>query len=204
MAVRILRAADRAAAAWKNGGGVTREVAAGPEGAPLDGFDWRISLAEVAAGGPFSVFPGIDRVITVVDGGGMELTVDGAVHPVPERYRPFAFSGDAATDCLLLEGPITDFNVMTRRGRIRAGVRVVRAAGDLQPDGREPEVLPPAPGRTVLLLVLEGRARFGSTVLGRHDALLSAGTEGAGDAYLRWEGEGGVSALVTLDDITGL
>jgi hypothetical protein len=189
----VLRAADRAAAAWKNGGGVTREVAAGPAGAPLDRFDWRISLAEVAAGGPFSAFPGIDRVITVVDGGGMRLTVDGAEHPVPDRYRPFAFSGDAATDCVLLDGPITDFNVMTRRGRTAAGVEIVRTL----------PAVPLAPGRTVLLLVLEGRLRLGGTVLDRHDAALWDGTNGAGDAYPEWRQGGGVAVLVTLDDITG-
>lgn len=36
-------------------------LAAAPPGAGLDGFDWRISCARVASGGPFSVFPGVDR-----------------------------------------------------------------------------------------------------------------------------------------------
>lgn len=74
MTVRILRAAGRAAAPWKNGGGVTREIAAGPEGAGMDTFAWRVSLADVGADGPFSVFPEVTRVLTVVDGAGMELT----------------------------------------------------------------------------------------------------------------------------------
>lgn len=193
MTARILRAADRAAGPWKNGGGVTREVAAGPDGAGPAGFDWRISLAEVAAGGPFSAFPGVDRVITVVDGAGMELTVDGVPHPVPDRYRPFAFSGDAATDCRLLDGPITDFNVMTRRGAVRAAVEIVRT----------PPVLRSGPGRSVLLLVLEGRARFGDAVLGRHDALLLDGTGTPGTASVEWNDAAALAVLVELDDITG-
>lgn len=73
--VRILRAAGRAAAVWKNGGGVTREIAVFPEGAGMDDFVWRASLAEVAADGPFSAFPGIDRTITLAEGAGMDLTV---------------------------------------------------------------------------------------------------------------------------------
>ena len=89
--VAVLRAAEREAAPWKNGGGVTREVAAHPADSGLDGFHWRVSLADVAQGGPFSVFPGVDRVITVVRGAGMVLTVDGVEHRVDRRYRPFAF-----------------------------------------------------------------------------------------------------------------
>jgi len=178
VAVRILRAADRTAAPWKNGGGVTREVASWPEDAGL---------------GPFSAFPGIDRVITVVDGGGMELTVDGVTHPVPERLRPFAFSGDAETHCRLPHGAITDLNVMTRRGRVSGGVEIVRT----------PLTLPAVAGRTVLLLVLEGRMRLGDTLLDRHDAAVTRGTDSAQETSVVCEDGTGVAALVTLDDITG-
>ena len=52
----LLSAARRAAVPWKNGGGVTREVAAHPAGASLEDFDWRVSTAEVRAAGPFSGF----------------------------------------------------------------------------------------------------------------------------------------------------
>ncbi|NEE21462.1 HutD family protein, partial [Streptomyces sp. SID7499] len=45
MTVRILRAADRAPVPWKNGGGIVREIATGPEDAGTDAFDWRVSLA---------------------------------------------------------------------------------------------------------------------------------------------------------------
>ncbi|MFC1416832.1 HutD/Ves family protein [Streptacidiphilus cavernicola] len=193
MPVSVLRSADRVPAVWKNGGGVTREIASWPRDAGLDGFDWRISLAEVAAGGPFSAFPGVDRVITVVDGAGMELTVDGVPRLLPERHRPFAFPGDADTDCRLLDGPVTDFNVMTRRDRVRATVRIVGAAP-------LPAV---AAGRAVVLVVLQGRMRFGDILLGRHDAVLTRGTGVTGPASVVCEDGAGVAALVTLDDITG-
>ena len=149
--VRVLRAGERSASPWKNGGGVTREVAAFPEGADLGEFHWRVSLADVARGGPFSAFPGIDRVITVVRGGGMVLTVDGTDHVVDEPYRPFAFSGDADTDCRLLEGALVDFNVMTRRGTVTARVDIVRGTTELT-------------GPTVLAILFEG-----SAVLRPHD-----------------------------------
>ncbi|MEY9839956.1 HutD family protein [Streptacidiphilus sp. EB103A] len=147
--VTVLRAAEREASPWKNGGGVTREVAAHPEGSGVGGFHWRVSLADVAQGGPFSVFPGVDRVITVVRGAGMVLTVDGVEHRIDERYRPFAFPGDAGTDCRLLEGPLLDFNVMTRRDRTSARVEIVAGPGRTALSGPD-----------TLAVVLDGTARL--------------------------------------------
>ena len=77
MTAEILRAAERLSAPWKNGGGVTREIAVFPHGADLARFDWRMSLATVAAGGPFSTFPGIDRLMLVLDGR-LDLEIAGA------------------------------------------------------------------------------------------------------------------------------
>lgn len=131
MAVRILLAHDRQATAWKNGGGITREVAAHPPGAALEDFEWRVSFAEVAGGGPFSVFPGVDRIIALVAGQGMELRVDGQAVPVAEPYAPYAFSGDADVDCTLVDGPIVDFNVMARRGAISAAVEICRGSKEI-------------------------------------------------------------------------
>ena len=185
---RVLRAAERTATAWKNGGGVTREVAAFPEGSDLGGFHWRVSLADVASGGPFSVFPGVDRVITVVRGAGMLLTVDGAERLMDTPYRPFAFPGDAETDCRLLEGPLVDFNVMTRRDRVDARVDIVDAAAEL----------PGGAGCTVLALVLEGGARLrgDGTRLGPLDAVLLADAD---PAVLDVDGR---AAVVTFRQLT--
>lgn len=160
--IQVLRATERPATAWLNGGGVTREVAGFPAGAGLDGFDWRVSLADVASAGPFSPFPGIDRVITLVEGAGMALTVDGTEQLVDAPFRPFAFPGDATTGCRLLGGPVVDFNVMTRRGRVEAAVDLVSAPGPVE--------APPA--ATVLLVCLSGSASLDGTELARFDAAL--------------------------------
>ncbi|MFF1869114.1 HutD family protein [Kitasatospora herbaricolor] len=186
MAVRVLRAAGRPATAWLNGGGVTREVAGAPEGSGLADFDWRVSLADVGQGGPFSVFPGVDRVITLVDGAGMALTVAGTEHVLAQPYRPFAFPGDADTGCRLLGGPVVDFNVMTRRGRATAEVAVADR-------GRESAVEVP-PGAAVLLVCLDGDAELDAAGLrlGRFDAVL---LDSPGRDLLRVDG---VAAVVTL------
>lgn len=115
--MRILRAIDRTPMPWKNGGGVTREVAIWPPTAALDAFDWRISIADVAQGGPFSTFPDVDRVLTVIEGSGLELVVEGlAAVKLDAAAAPFAFPGDAACAARLHLGPIRDLNLMVRRG----------------------------------------------------------------------------------------
>ncbi|MFD3874104.1 HutD family protein [Streptomyces sp. NPDC058623] len=143
---RLLRAADRAAAPWKNGGGVTREIAAWPEHAGTDDFAWRVSLAEVDADGPFSVFPGVDRTLTLAEGAGMDLTVAGERRLVDERWAPRHFPGDRPTHCRLLDGPVVNFNVMYRRDRTEARTTVVRGAFGLTV----------APDETVLVVALDG------------------------------------------------
>ncbi|MFE2375461.1 HutD family protein [Streptomyces sp. NPDC059398] len=175
--LRVLRAHNRAQAPWKNGGGITREVAAGPAGAGLDDFSWRVSLAEVGQGGPFSSFAGVDRVIALVEGAGMELTVDGFPHPVAAPFRPFAFPGDATTTCRLIGGPLVDFNVMTRRTEATAQVHF--ACADFAP---EDFALSPRQGELILVIALLGTVTFDEpgVTLGRFDAaLLSGGGAGA-------------------------
>ncbi|MGW0392639.1 HutD/Ves family protein [Streptomyces sp. NPDC003042] len=146
--IRILRATDRTAAPWKNGGGVTREIAAWPEQAGAADFAWRVSLAEVAADGPFSVFPGVERTLVLAEGAGMDLTVAGVDRLVDERYAPRHFPGDRPTDCRLLGGPVVNFNVMYRRGHTEARTAVVR--GEL--------ALTVLPGETLLVVALDGPA----------------------------------------------
>jgi len=115
--MRILRAAAYRVMPWKNGGGTTTEIAVSPDGAGLDDFDWRVSMARVETSGPFSSFAGIDRTLSVLEGDGVVLDIAGQT---PARLTaasaPLAFPGDVPTGATLIGGPITDLNVMTRRG----------------------------------------------------------------------------------------
>ncbi|RWL49251.1 MAG: HutD family protein [Mesorhizobium sp.] len=121
--MRILRAAGYRVMPWKNGGGTTTEIAVSPDGAGLDDFDWRLSMARVEASGPFSSFAGIDRTLSVLEGEGIILDIAGQP---PARLTPasapLAFPGDVPTSAALIGGPITDLNVMTRRGRMAHGI----------------------------------------------------------------------------------
>jgi environmental stress-induced protein Ves len=118
--MRVLRVSDHRVMPWKNGGGSTTEIAVFPDGAGLDAFDWRVSKATVSTDGPFSTFPDIDRTLAVLSGSGIVLDVDDGREPVrlTAADEPLAFPGDVATYGTLIDGPIVDLNVMSRRGRV--------------------------------------------------------------------------------------
>ncbi|MEP6940558.1 MAG: HutD family protein [Rudaea sp.] len=121
MRVRHLREADYVRQPWKNGGGWTTQLAASP--AAGSDFDWRVSIAEIADSGPFSTFPGCDRHIALLDGAGMRLEFDSAQPALLEQRLQFVrFAGEWKAYASLLDGPVRDFNVISRRERVRAEV----------------------------------------------------------------------------------
>src|SRR6476661_8877794 len=124
MTWNLIRLSDAPATPWRNGGGLTRELAAWPEGPD---WTWRISVADVAADGPFSHFPGVQRFFAVLDGNGVRLTADGRPHEVTATSAPLAFDGAATVDCQLLAGPTQDLNLMVQRSR--ASGAMTRLAG---------------------------------------------------------------------------
>ena len=147
---------------WKNGRGETVEIAVFPPGATVDTFDWRISMATVSEDGPFSVFPGIDRTLSILEGQGMELLLEGRA-PVllTQNSAPHPFPADAATNATLVDGTITDLNVMTRRGRFSHSVETIKAPAKME-------------ANTGLALVLchHGEIRVGNETLAALDCLI--------------------------------
>ena len=113
---------------WKNGGGVTREIAQG--GAPGQPFDWRVSVADVDQPGPFSTFERIDRVLVMTRGEQMVLKDGDDVHELA-CWQPFAFAGEAPITAQLPCGPTRDFNLMVRRAFGRGKVHVHQRAEPL-------------------------------------------------------------------------
>lgn len=103
---------------WRNGAGETREICCFPP-ATRD-FYWRASIATIASNGEFSSFPGVDRVITLLEGGEVTLDAGQAFCHTLKHHQPYHFSGDQPVKALLSEGRMSmDFNIMT-------GVTVVR------------------------------------------------------------------------------
>lgn len=111
--LRLLRRAGYRAMPWKNGGGITHEIARMPEGG--DGFDWRLSMARIERAGPFSDFTGYRRTMLLLQGEGFVLRSPG----LPDRvFRPGSgaqdFDGALPIQCDLPGGACTDLNLMVR------------------------------------------------------------------------------------------
>jgi environmental stress-induced protein Ves len=146
--MRILRAADHKKMPWKNGGGVTTEIAVFPADAGLEDFLWRVSTARVEQNGPFSIFPGVDRSLSLLEGDGITLKVQGRIpFGMTRRYEPLTFPADVPTEATLFSGPITDLNVMTRRGVFESDVQLVRVSGKLSLDAADEVTLLIADGK---------------------------------------------------------
>lgn len=127
MSLRLLTASDFKRVPWANGRGTTLELVRREDAAGA--LLYRLSVADVVEPGPFSPLPGIDRVITLIDGAGFDLDFGGVQPGVTLRlFEPVAFSGDWTTSASAVHGPSKDFNVMTARGKVAAVVEAVTAA----------------------------------------------------------------------------
>src|SRR5579872_5463470 len=148
--MKLLREADYSTVPWKNGGGWTKEILKVP--AEANSFDWRLSLATIENGGPFSSFIGYDRTLILVRGAGVELDFGGdgkAVLRAPGQLA--AFDGAWQTHCTLIDGPSSDLNLMVARKRVEAQTRLLRLTA--------PEIIHTAGWEETLVCCIQGAAQ---------------------------------------------
>ena len=126
--MRIQRFSEHRAMPWANGLGTSYEVASDRN---IDGvWTWRVAIAPVVLDGPFSVMPGVDRELVVIEGNGMVLEVDGeSVECLSGQVA--RFTGDSATFARLVDGPVVDLGLMTVRGVVTGSMVVVADVGDV-------------------------------------------------------------------------
>ncbi|WP_423185157.1 HutD family protein [Arthrobacter sp. NyZ413] len=128
--MNIVRYADIAETRWINGGGTVKVIASG--GIGRDGtvtlgtgkrWDWRLSIADVGQPGDFSPLPGVGRILTVVDGGPLHLTINGRSQ-LASPFQPLAFDGSMPTRAALPKGPVKNLNLMCRQGHAGGSVSI--------------------------------------------------------------------------------
>ena len=207
---RFLPRAQHEVQRWANGLGVTREIAAdrsttgastvsASASAPTTAatavsvseapFRWRISIADLSPpGGPFSIIPSVDRVLTLLEGKasigplGFNPLTSLRIH---EPHGPFP--GDEPTDSHV---PIdsVDLNVMWCRHTMSAEVRVLTSAQS--PLAAEQDYmyqqssLAAAPGGTSFIVALEDNVTVWCGDDGVHGAEGGDGRESMALDYL--------------------
>jgi environmental stress-induced protein Ves len=196
--LKILRRSDYKAIPWKNGRGIAHQIAASPAGAGYDNFDWQVSRPEIAADGPFSSFPGLDRQFMLVTGNGLTLKIRSSTdglsfdRPIDAPLEPFAFRGEWDVECVLRDGPVQVFNVMSRRGRAGARLEIVETSV-------AQSVAKPA-GETLLVYVARGPVeawgRWGNATLAADDSIL-VDEDGAAEIAIA-PAEGGAARLALV------
>ena len=158
--MQIIRQHDLVETPWKNGGGITRNIAQeGDTSGPL----WRLSMADVDRNGEFSSFPGMTRILTVIKGDNMMLhRPNGAMLA---RYAvPMTFDGSTPITATLGQGPIRNFNLMFDTAQCVGKARVVREPG-VTDFGRADQ--------TGVLHVIAGHAQVEGAVLDMGDTVIS-------------------------------
>ena len=109
---------------WKNGRGETLELFKISDTQNPDQFLFRLSMATIDSSGPFSLFPGIDRQLVLINGETLNLKRENDEKCQLKKYDCISFTGEEKIHSLVTV-PCQDFNVMTKRGWKKANVKVL-------------------------------------------------------------------------------
>ncbi|MGE0579153.1 HutD/Ves family protein [Reyranella sp.] len=121
--MRRLSPRDYRRTPWKNGGGITTDIA-------HDGEVWRFSRTPITTPAPFSDYAGFDRIQVLVSGRGLVLeTPDGEID-VRTPFRPVRFAGELAIVSRLEAGPVEVLNLLGDRSRVALDLAVLTASED--------------------------------------------------------------------------
>lgn len=130
-----LPASGYTAMPWRNGAGTTHEIAIDDTpGASAAPFRWRLSMADLAGDGPFSELADVDRILVLLAGDDVELTIDGAAPAPLGRHEAIAFPGDVPTSLTMAPGVGRDLNLMWDRTRATGAVEVLQIGDEVRID----------------------------------------------------------------------
>lgn len=115
---------------WKNGGGVTIDIAddyaPGVPPGSWSGMLWRFGRTQIVTPAPFSDLSGFDRILTVIGGRGLWLDIEGgAALDVREPFRPVCFRGEDRIVSRLEEGPVAVLNLLADRTKYEIDVLIL-------------------------------------------------------------------------------
>jgi environmental stress-induced protein Ves len=111
---------------WKNGGGVTIDIAVtmlpGFAAGSWEGIVWRFSRTAIVTPGAFSDLSGYDRELALVSGEGLVLGTPVGEIDVRQPFRPVRFAGETSIVSRLEAGPVEVVNLIGDRSRVSIGL----------------------------------------------------------------------------------
>ncbi len=105
---------------WKNGAGFTTVLAT-----DADVWSWRLAIADVPSRAAFSPYPDVDRQLSLLEGEGLWLEIDGARCRAPREGHAVAFRGEARVIGEPVGDGVRDVNLMVRRGIWRGALQML-------------------------------------------------------------------------------
>lgn len=152
--------------------------------APPD-WAWRLSVADVAASGPFSTFHNVDRTIALLRGNGFDLAHGSCtIFRLREPYVPNEFDGAATTHCDLVDGPVQDLNLMVHQSSAAMSLQFVAIGTGLTV----------RIDNVAALVVVDGCVTESAHELGYLDAVVATGDSGS----LAIESQGGPAVVAVV------
>ncbi|TPX43504.1 hypothetical protein SeLEV6574_g05022, partial [Synchytrium endobioticum] len=136
--IEVLSTSDYKFMPWKNGLGVTSEIAIRPEGRECkkDNFLWRLSLSEIKDTCSFSVFPNYDIGLLILPD--EEMTPQKALVNPPALLHhndhetavvlrpliPYTYNGEVPTTCHVRSPPLRHLTILAHRDKTLVTVNV--------------------------------------------------------------------------------
>jgi uncharacterized protein len=158
--MRVIRSHEFREGRWRNGMGVSWDIASDTPGA--EDFSWRFATARIERDVPFSVYPGVDRIFTLIAGDGLTLDFKTGLRlAVEKRFLPHPFACDVESFCHLHGGPCMALNLFVRREQWTASADILSSGAEIAHDG------------PILLFAFEGAADADGLALAEGDAAVT-------------------------------
>ncbi len=158
--MRIIRRQEFRESRWRNGMGASWEIDSFPPG--TEDFGWRFATALIETDVPFSLYPEVDRIFTLVAGEGLDLDFEGRPGLAVDRlFVPHPYPCDVPTSCRLRGGSCLALNLFTRRDSWSATADILSGGAEI------------VHGGPILLFALEGAADVDGAALAQGDAVIT-------------------------------
>jgi uncharacterized protein len=129
MTIQLLDPSQYVTTPWRNGGGVTVDIAVVTDSS---GELWRFGRTPIVAPGPFSDYTGFDRVQVLVAGSGLVLKTPSGEINLREPFRPVRFAGETPVVTRLEAGPVEVVNLIGNRARVRIDLKILDSGRTLR------------------------------------------------------------------------